>query len=208
MSTKHPVIQGLKNQQTYCMIKPDGVLRGLTGEIIKRIELSGLKIVAMKMVQAEREMIIKHYPMSDQAWVDRLGDKGLNTFNDLDLDAKEFLGTDNKSEIGKGVAESLINYMTSGPLVCMIVEGIQAIDMVRKLAGHTLPFKAEMGTIRGDFSVDSPAIANVESRAIHNLFHASETAQEAQNEIKLWFGDNGSIQYSRTGEDVMYSKTY
>jgi nucleoside-diphosphate kinase len=208
MSTKHPVIQGLKNQQTYCMIKPDGVLRGLTGEIIKRIELSGLKIVALKMVQAEREMIIKHYPMSDQAWVDRLGDKGLNTFNDLDLDAKEFLGTDNKSEIGKGVAESLINYMTSGPLVCMIVEGIQAIDMVRKLAGHTLPFKAEMGTIRGDFSVDSPAIANVESRAIHNLFHASETAQEAQNEIKLWFGDNGSIQYSRTGEDVMYSKTY
>jgi nucleoside-diphosphate kinase len=208
MSTKHPVIQGLKNQQTYCMIKPDGVLRGLTGEIIKRIELSGLKIVAMKMVQAEREMIIQHYPMSDQAWVDRLGDKGLNTFNDLDLDAKEFLGTDNKSEIGKGVAESLINYMTSGPLVCMIVEGIQAIDMVRKLAGHTLPFKAEMGTIRGDFSVDSPAIANVESRAIHNLFHASETAQEAQNEIKLWFGDNGSIQYSRTGEDVMYSKTY
>ncbi len=207
-SSDHSSIKGLKNQQTYCMIKPDGVQRGLTGEIIRRIELSGLKIVSLKMVQATREQIIAHYPMSDQAWVDRLGDKGLNTFNDLDLDAKEILGTDNKSEIGKFVAGALLDYMTSGPVVCMIVEGIQAIDMVRKLAGHTLPFKADMGTIRGDFSVDSPAIANVEGRAIHNLFHASETTKEAQNEITLWFGSEESVTYNRTGEDVMYSKTY
>jgi nucleoside-diphosphate kinase len=207
-NSQHPTIQGIKNQRTYCMIKPDGVLRGLTGEIIRRIELSGLKIVALKMVQADREMIIKHYPMSDQAWVDRLGDKGLNTFSDLDLDAREFLGTDNKSEVGKSVADALIDYMTSAPVVCMIVEGVQAIDMVRKLAGHTLPFKADMGTIRGDFSVDSPAVANVEGRAIHNLFHASETPQEAQNEINLWFGDSAEIKYTRTGEEVMYSKTY
>ena len=207
-TSQHPTIQGIKNQRTYCMIKPDGVLRGLTGEIIRRIELSGLKIIALKMVQADREMIIKHYPMSDQAWVDRLGDKGLNTFSDLELDAKEFLGTDNKSEIGRTVADSLVDYMTSAPIVCMIVEGLQAIDMVRKLAGHTLPFKADMGTIRGDFSVDSPTIANVEGRAIHNLFHASETPQEAQNEIKLWFGQSEEIRYTRTGEEVMYSKTY
>jgi nucleoside-diphosphate kinase len=206
--SEHPTIKGIKNQQTFCMVKPDGVLRGLTGEIIKRIELSGLKIVALKMVEADREMIIKHYPMSDQAWVDRLGDKGLVTFTDLELNAKEFLGTDDRTEIGKSVADSLIDYMTSAPVVCMIVEGMQAIDMIRKLAGHTLPFKADMGTIRGDFSVDSPAIANVEGRAIHNLFHASETPQEALNEIKLWFGDTNKIAYTRTGEKVMYSKTY
>jgi nucleoside-diphosphate kinase len=207
-TSKHPKISGIKNQRTYCMIKPDGVQRGLTGEIIGRIEKSGLKVVAIKMVQATPDQIIAHYPMSDQAWVDRLGDKGLNTFTDLSLDAKEFLGTDNKSEIGKSVAKALVEYMTSGPVVCMIVEGIQAIDMVRKLAGHTLPFKADMGTIRGDFSVDSPAVANVEGRAIHNLFHASETEQEAQNEMKLWFGEEGTIDYTRTGEAVMYSKTY
>jgi nucleoside-diphosphate kinase len=208
MSAQHPAIQGLKNQQTYCMIKPDGVQRGLTGEIIRRIEKSGLKVVAMKMQMATKEQIVAHYPMSDQAWVERLGDKGLNTFNDLALNAKDFLGTDNKSEIGKSVAKALIEYMTSGPVVCMIVEGIQAIDMVRKLAGHTLPFKADMGTIRGDFSVDSPAVANVEGRAIHNLFHASETAQEAQNEIELWFGKDGVISYTRADEQVMYSKNY
>lgn len=209
MSTvSHPAITKIRKQRTYAMIKPDGVMRGLTGEIIRRLELSGLKIVAMKMVSASREQIIAHYPMSDQAWIDRLGDKGLNTFIDLKLDATEYLGSTNKSEIGQGVANSLIDYMTSGPVVCMIIEGIQAVDMVRKLLGHTLPFKAEMGTIRGDFSVDSPAIANVEGRAIHNLIHGSETPEEAANEISLWFNESEIANYTRTGEEVMYSKTY
>lgn len=202
------IIQGIKQQRTFCMIKPDGVMRGLIGEIIHRIEKSGMKVVAMKMLTPTAEMVRKHYPMSDQAWLDRLGDKGLGTFADLGLDAKEHLGSDNKSEIGAQVAESLIAYMTSGPVVAMVVEGIQAVDMVRKLAGHTLPFKAELGTIRGDFSVDSPAVANVEGRSIHNLFHASETQEEAANEVALWFGDEAGQNYMRAGEDTMYSKYY
>ena len=202
------VIQSIKKQRTFCMIKPDGVMRGLVGEIIHRIEKSGLKVVAMKMITPTEEMVRKHYPMSDQAWLDRLGDKGLSTFSDLGIDPKEHLGTDDKSKIGANVAESLVAYMTSGPVVAMIVEGIQAVDMVRKLAGHTLPFKAELGTIRGDFSVDSPAIANVEGRSIHNLFHASETQDEARNEVSLWFGEEGVQTYLRSGEDTMYSKYY
>lgn len=201
-------IQELKAQRTFCMIKPDGVQRALTGEIISRLERAGLKVVAMKMITATPEMVRKHYPMSDQAWVDRLGNKGLSTFEELQMDPKEHLGTSNPSEIGKAVAESLVAYMTSSPVVAMVVEGIQAIDMVRKLAGHTLPFKAEMGTIRGDFSVDSPAIANVEGRAIHNLFHASETPEEAANEVELWFGKDAVEKYMLAGEKVMYSKNY
>jgi nucleoside-diphosphate kinase len=208
MTALHPTIAAIKKQRTYGMIKPDGVARGLVGEIISRIEKSGLKVVALKLINASEEQIIRHYPMSDQAWVDRLGDKGLSTFETLSLDPNEFLGTSDKSTIGKSVAESLVKYMTSGPVVCMVIEGIQAIDMVRKLAGHTLPFKAEMGTIRGDFSVDSPAIANVEGRAIHNLFHCSETEAEANNEIALWFNQEEISKYLRTGEDIMYSKTY
>jgi nucleoside-diphosphate kinase len=202
------VITAIKNQHTFCMIKPDGVMRGLIGEIIHRIEKSGMKVVALKMLTATPEMVKAHYPMEDQAWLDRLGDKGISTFEGLGLDVKAHLGTDNKSEIGASVAESLVQFMTSGPVVAMIVEGIQAVDMVRKLAGHTLPFKAELGTIRGDFSVDSPAIANVEGRAIHNLFHASETLDEAKNEVQLWFGKEGFEQYMRSGEDTMYSKYY
>src|SRR5580704_11195983 len=134
------------------MIKPDGVARGLIGEIVHRIEKAGLKIVAMKMVYATREQVIAHYPMSDQSWVDRLGDKGLGTFKDLGLDPVEHLGTDDHSVVGRQVADSLIAYMSSGPVVCMVIEGLQSLDMVRKLAGHTLPFKADVGTIRGDFS--------------------------------------------------------
>lgn len=207
-STSNTTISKIKKQRTYCMIKPDGVARGLIGEIISRIEKTGLKIVALKMVRPTREQVMQHLPLTNDEWINRLGQKGLDTFSSLSLDAKEYLGTEDQGEIGKKVVDSLIDYLTSGPVVCMVVEGIQAIDMVRKLAGHTLPFKAEMGTVRGDFSVDSPAIANVEGRAIHNLFHASETLEEAENEIKLWFGENYDEAYVRAGEDVMYSKTY
>lgn len=204
----HPVIKGIRAQQTFGMIKPDGVARGLIGEIVLRIEKAGLKVVAMKMVYPTREQVIAHYPMSDQAWVDRLGDKGLGTFKELGLDAVEHLGTDDHSVVGKRVADSLIGYMTSGPAVCMVIEGLQALDMVRKLAGHTLPFKAGVGTIRGDFSVDTPAIANAEGRAIHNLFHASENESEAANEIKLWFTPEEIHSYRRAGEDIMFEKVY
>lgn len=208
MSSNHPVIKQIRDQQTFCMVKPDGVMRGLVGEILLRIEKAGLKVVAMKMVTPTKQQILDHYPMSDQAWVDRLGDKGLSTFKELELDAKEHLGSDDRSVVGRNVADSLVGYMTSGPVLAMVVEGLQAIEMVRKLAGHTLPAKAAVGTIRGDFSVDTPAIANVEGRALHNLFHASENVGEAANEIALWFRPEEIHSYKRVAEDLMFTKTY
>ena len=191
------------------MIKPDGVMRGLAGEIISRIEKAGLKVVALKMTKATEEQVRAHYPMEDLEWVNRLGDKSLSGFTDLEgVEAKDILGSDDRTVLGPQVAEGLVAYMTSGPVICMVIEGIQAIEMIRKIAGHTLPFKAAIGTIRGDFSVDSPAIANAEKRSIHNLFHASENTKEAENEIKLWFGDTQIHAYQRTGEDIMYAKHY
>jgi nucleoside-diphosphate kinase len=86
----------------------------------------------------------------------------------------------------------------------MVVQGIHAIDMVRKLAGHTLPVFAEMGTVRGDYSVDSPSVANVEKRAIHNIMHASETPEESANEINLWFAKEEINDYKRAEEDIMF----
>lgn len=208
MPDLHPALRPIKFQRTFCMVKPDGVMRGIVGDIVYRIEKAGLKVVAMKMLSPNEEQIRKHLPASDEAWVHRLGGKSLSGFDSLDVTAKEVLGTEDQMTIGKEVVESLVAYMTSGPVVCMVVEGIQAIDMVRKLAGHTLPFKADVGTIRGDYSVDSPAIANAEKRAIHNLFHASENVSEANNEISLWFDAKEIQAYARTGEDVMYSKHY
>ena len=145
----------------------------------------------------------RHFPSSDD-WVGRLGDKGLKTFNEYNLDPKAHMGTDDRMEIGRKVKESLFTYMTSGPIIALVVQGLHAIDMVRKLAGHTLPVFAEMGTIRGDFSVDSPAIANVEGRAIHNIMHASETPEEAANEIDLWFSQAEIHPYTRAEEDIMF----
>ncbi len=193
----------IKQQQTLILVKPDGVKRGLVGEVMSRIERRGLKVVALKMVSVDRAHLEKHFPSSDE-WVDRLGDKGLKTFADYDLDVMEYMGTDNRSEIGKMVKETLYAYMTSGPIVAAVIEGLHAIDMVRKVAGHTLPVFAEMGTIRGDYSVDSPAIANTEKRAIYNIMHASETPEEAANEISLWFKPEEIHSYKRAEEDVMF----
>lgn len=198
----------IKFERTFCMIKPDGVKRGLIGDIVMRMERAGLKVVAMKMLIATEDQVRAHYPMSDDAWIARLGEKSLSSFENIDADPATVLGSTDKSEIGKNVAASLVEFMTSGPVVAMVVEGIQAIDMVRKLAGHTLPFKADVGTIRGDYSVDSPAVANVEMRAIHNLIHASEVSSEAEAEIKVWFGDEEIPTYNLGSEAVMYAKYY
>ncbi|MGE5309775.1 MAG: nucleoside-diphosphate kinase, partial [Sphaerimonospora mesophila] len=141
-------------------------------------------------------------------WITRLGGKAKSGLDGLSLTAKEVYGTDDEKTLGENALKGLIQYMQSGPVVAMVVEGIQAIDMVRKLAGPTLPFKAEMGTIRGDFSVDNPIVANVEGRSIHNLFHASENLAEAEHEIKLWFGGETICDYSLGSDEIMYCKHY
>lgn len=193
----------LKEEKTLVLAKPDGVKRGLIGEIIGRIERRGLKVVALKMVWATEGQLQDHFP-KDDAWMGRLGDKGLKTFKEYNLDPIKYMGTDDRLEIGRMVKKSLFEYMTSGPIVAMVIQGIHAIDMVRKLAGHTLPVFADMGTIRGDFSVDSPAIANVEKRAIRNIMHASENPEEAKNEIGLWFALEEIHGYKRAEEDIMF----
>lgn len=193
----------IKQERTLVLVKPDGVKRGLVGEVVHRIEKRGLKVVALKMVQVGREHLENHFPKSEE-WVERLGNKTLKTFTEYQIDPVEAQGTANPKELGKMVKESLFEYLQSGPVVAMVIEGIHAIDMVRKLAGNTLPVFAEMGTIRGDYSVDSPSVANVERRAIHNIMHASETKEEAANEINLWFKPEEVHDYKRAEEDIMF----
>jgi len=189
-----------KEEKTFVMVKPDGVRKGLIGEIIKRFEQRDLKIVAIEMFQPTREQINEHYP-KDETWINRLGEKTKGTYEKYGYDMKKELGTEETLEAGKMVRKWLIDYMTSAPLVRMVIEGIHAVDMVRKIAGPTLPYMADMGTIRGDFSADSPALANAEKRAVMNLVHASETPEEAQHEIKYWFGESPIYTYKRFGVD-------
>jgi nucleoside-diphosphate kinase len=146
------------------------------------------------MFQPTREQIDGHYP-KDEAWIRRLGGKTLGTYEKYGIDPVKDLGTNDDLELGKMVRGWLVDYMVSAPLVRMVVEGIHAVDMVRKICGATLPYMADMGTIRGDYSADSPAVANSEHRAVANLVHASETTTEAEHEIEHWFG----------GRDVIFS---
>lgn len=191
----------IKEEKTVVIIKPDGVRKGLIGEVIKRFEQRDLKIVALEMFEPTRELIDNHYP-KDKDWKERLGHKTLATYKEYSLDPVAALGTKDPLELGEMIREWLIDYMTSAPLVRMIVQGIHAVDMVRKIAGPTVPYLADMGTIRGDFSSDSPAVANAEKRAVANILHASETAAEAEHEIKYWFGDKPIYSYKRYGEEL------
>jgi nucleoside-diphosphate kinase len=191
--------QNPKTEQTYVMIKPDGVKKGLIGEIIKRFEQRDLKVVALEMFQPTHTDIDTHYP-KDDAWITRLGEKTLATYQKYGYDVMVDFGSDDAAKIGPHIRKWLVDYMVSAPLVKMVVEGTHAVDMVRKIAGPTMPYLADMGTIRGDFSNDSPAVANAEKRAVANILHASETPEEAQHEIKHWFGDITTFTYTRHGE--------
>lgn len=188
-----------KEEKTYVMIKPDGVRKGLIGEVIKRFEQRDLKIVALEMFMPTREQIHGHYPQ-DEKWINRLGEKTAATYEKYGYDLKE-LGTTDLKEIGGMVREWLLDFMTSAPMVRMVVQGLHAVDVVRKIAGPTMPYLAEMGTIRGDFSIDSPALANKEKRAVMNIIHASETPEEAAHEIEYWFGKSPIHKYKRFGVD-------
>jgi len=195
-------IDQFKREKTFVLVKPDGVRKGLIGEIIRRFEQRDLKIVALEMFQPTKKQINDHYP-KDAAWITRLGEKSLSTYGKYGVDPKKELGTDKAEKIGPMVRTWLVDYMTSAPLVRMVVEGVHAVDMVRKIAGPTIPSFADMGTIRGDFSADSPAIANSEKRAVMNLVHASETPAEAAHEIEFWFGKNPPVySYKRHGVDT------
>ncbi|PIP55757.1 MAG: nucleoside-diphosphate kinase [Candidatus Zambryskibacteria bacterium CG_4_9_14_3_um_filter_42_9] len=194
------MIKFLKNERTFVLIKPDGVQKGLIGEVIKRFEQRDLKIVALEMFQPTAEQIDNHYPKSEE-WIKRLGEKSLSTYEKYGIDPKPLLGTTDQTEIGQMVRNWVVDYMSSAPLVRIVVQGLHAVDMVRKIAGSTMPYQADMGTIRGDFSNDSPALANSEKRSVMNLVHASETPEEAKHEIEHWFGDFKAHEYKRFNAD-------
>ncbi len=190
-----------KEEKTYVMIKPDGVQKGLIGEVIKRFENRHLKIIALEMSQLVPEQVDGHYP-KDEEWITRLGHKTLTTYNKYGIDPIGEHGTDDPSKIGPDVRRWLLEYLTMAPVVKMVVQGVHAVDMVRKIAGVTMPYLADMGTIRGDFSNDSPAVANSEKRPVMNIIHASETPEEAEHEIKYWFKDSPLMDYKRHGVDL------
>jgi nucleoside-diphosphate kinase len=196
--------QGGLIQRSVVLIKPDGVKRGLTGEILSRFEKTGLKVVAMKMVWVDKDMVSKHYPNDREELMKGMGEKTLATYEKYGKDAKEELGTMDPTEIGRMVNKWNVEFLSSGPVVAILFEGLHAIENIRMLAGNTLPVFAQPGTIRGDYSLDSPALANTNKRAVHNLVHASGNEEEAKYEQELWFHEKEIYSYKRADEGVMF----
>jgi nucleoside-diphosphate kinase len=176
----------LLKERTVVLIKPDGVRRGLIGEIISRFEKIGLKMIACKLVKVPKELAFKHYGY-DESWFENVGKKVLQFYREHGLDPNEEIGTMEPKKIGKLVQEWNVNYLTEGPVLAMIWQGPHAVEIVRKIVGPTYPNQAPPGTIRGDYSWDSPLTSNSEKRSVYNLIHASGKPEEAELEIQLWF---------------------
>lgn len=193
-------------EKTLLIIKPDGVRRGLVGEILSRVERMGLKIVGLKMVKPTRGHIDEFYPTSKE-WISRVGGKTLKTYEEYQVDPKKELGTNDTYEIGKRVRGWILETWLSGaPVVAVVIEGVHAIANVRALVGPTMPTFAQPGTIRGDFSIDSAVIANLAGRAVKNLVHASETPEEAKHEVSHWFSAKELYTYKRADEEALLGK--
>ena len=140
-------------ERSLVIIKPDGVERSLVGEIIKRFENAGMKLVGMKMVWIDKKFAEEHY----------------------------------KTHKSKPFFKELVEFITEGPVVAFVVEGVHAVDNVRRLVGSTSPHEATPGTIRGDFAHLSMAYASKKGLGGKNVIHASGSKNEADEEIKLWF---------------------
>lgn len=180
----------MHREYSVVLIKPDGMGKRLIGEIIGRFEKIGLNLIACKMVNVNADMAIKHYGGGNSTWFESVGKKLLEFYKENGKDPLEEIGTMEPKEIGKLVQKWNVDYLTEGPVLAMIWQGPHVVQIIRKLIGHTYPELASPGTIRGDFSFESPLLANSKSRSIHNLIHASGSVDEAKFERELWFKED------------------
>lgn len=190
-------------EKTLVVLKPDAVARGVVGKIMDRFERVGLKIVGAKMHVVTREDAEKHYPLDREEFIRGMGNKTLENYKSMGANPIKELGTDDSLEIGKMIRGWLVDYITSGPVIAYVFEGPHAVELVRKICGHTLPLLSAPGTIRGDFAYDSSYLANTAKRAIKNLIHTSGSVEEAEFEVNLWFKPNELVSYERVEEKVM-----
>jgi nucleoside-diphosphate kinase len=188
-----------KNERTFVIIKPDGVQRGLIGEIIKRYERTGLKLVATRFgVISDEDKLWAHYNKDDE-WFTRKGTRIVE-----DKKAAGITADKEPIEYGKDIVRQLVKFMTAGPVFMMVWEGNQAAAVVRKITGETEPATSDVGTIRGDLTLDSYGIAAVDDRAVRNLIHCSENVADADREIGIWFSEEEIVKYRSMSEGILY----
>ena len=190
-----------KNEKTLVIIKPDGIQRSLIGEIIRRYERTGLKLCAIKMVVPTEQMAIDHYyTVGGDEWLEEVGRKARAAYEKKGAQSPYSTNMEN----GRAVMMSNAKYLSSGPVVAMIWQGNQAIGLARKITGSTEPLSSDVGTIRGDFTLDSYSIADADGRSVRNLIHASGNEEEFEKERKIWFSDEEILSYAHIQEKILY----
>lgn len=163
-------------ERTLVVLKPDTVQRGIIGEIITRFERAGLKAVGIKMMQPDAKHYDHHYETIGKV----------------------------KTRRGDDVFRQNLEFMMKGPVVAMVLEGVEAIDLVRKMVGETEPKSSSPGTIRGDYAHMSYGHANSKKIGIPNIVHASGSTEEAQEEIYHWFNDSELFEYQTVHETHVF----
>lgn len=190
-------------ERTLVILKPDAIQRGIMGDIIDRFERRGLKIIGAKMFKPSIDLLDKHYPSDREEFVTGMGQRTLDGYEAQGIDVKERFGSDDPLKIGHEIRQWLVDFMSNGPVFAMVIEGPNAIKMVRKIRGNTDPVNAELGTITGDHSFDSASFANAQGRPIRNLVHASGNEEEADFEVGLWFSESELFEYDTVHQKSM-----
>lgn len=191
-----------QKERTLVILKPDAVQRSLVGEVIKRFEQIGLKCTAMKMFVPSKEQLLSHYN-KDEDWFLRKG-----TMIAEDMKQQGLPVVKEPIEYGRDIITTIITYMTAAPVVGMVFEGNQSVAVVKKVVGTTEPSTSDVGTIRGDFTLDSYGHASFENRAVRNLIHCSESPEEAEREIGIWFSEDEIMNYTTAQERIMYDVNF
>ena len=189
----------MKTEQTFVILKPDTIQRSLVGEIINRLERTGLKLVALKMLTADEKRLTDHYGKQDDWYLE----KGTKRVKLMQEAGKTVDTARPPIEYGKDIIRGIIRYMQSSPMVAMVWEGNQAVAVVRKIVGTTDPTTSDVGTIRGDYQIDSYTLSDAEQRGIRNILHCSDQVSEAQREIAIWFTSEELQAYRHINEATL-----
>ena len=187
-----------KKERTLVILKPDAIQRGLIGDLLKRFESTGLKLVAMKMIVPKEEIVWQHYN-KDEVWFQSKGEKLVENLKAAGRPVEK-----EAIEYGREIIGALVKFMTASPVVLMVWEGNQSVSIIKKLVGGTEPATSAVGTIRGDYTLDSYEISNLDNRAVRNLVHCTDDPSESEREISLWFNQEEIINYRLIAEQMLY----
>lgn len=191
-------VDSARQERTLVILKPDAIQRSLIGEIVSKVEKTGLKFVAFKFLLATKEQCWEHYH-KEESWFLEKGNRVINDRKNQGLPIEK-----EQIEYGKDIIQANVDFFTSGPVLAMVVQGNGAVGLVKKLVGQTEPLTSDVGTIRGDYTLDSYELSSIDNRAVRNLVHCSDSIEEARREIPIWFSSQEIINYRLVAEQILY----